>query len=250
MQNRGLLLALFLFLTVGCNDNELVAGRKLVLESHEGAPPLAGAKLTLSFADGGLNAYAGCNHMNGAFRIRGGTLEIENFSTTLMLCEPAVDAEDWFQAFLSQRPSIELLPSRAVVMKRGAARLVFVDEKALEPVAPAQLPGRTFKLASHVGAAQLADLPLRLSFTADSLAVSGGCDKTRGSYRIAQGALLVEGVTSVIGDCECALEGEAWFETFLGQKPAIELVRASEFVLANGEARLVFVEERQPKAQP
>jgi heat shock protein HslJ len=236
--------ALCLVLLAGCSDNAVVAGQRLVLDSEEGVPALAGAKLRLRFSDDGLAVWAGCNTIGASYHVRHGVLSVGSYGTTEMLCEPAVDVEEAFQAFLLKSPSIEVLPSRAVVLKHGSQRLVFVDQE-LGLKTPGQLAGRALVLGSQVGAPELVDVPLGLTFTGNDLSASGGCSRVTGKYRVAEGALVVDDLSRFTPiDCECA-EADTWFELFLRQKPAIEFLASGALVLKRTSARLVFVNQKQ-----
>jgi heat shock protein HslJ len=237
------LIVLCLALVAGCDDNDLVAGRELILQSQKGAPPLAGVKLQLRFSDDGLGVYAGCNTIGASYRIRGRTLHVEHLTTTLMLCEPAVDAEDWFQKFLGESPTVEVLPSGEVVLARGAARLVFVDAKSWRPKKP-RLDGRAFSLVSQLGAPELENATVQLSFANPPQFQLKGCNYLDGTYAVHDGRLtLTPRATSVMG---CEGRGHAWdrwLSTFFtNERPNVD-TSGNSLVLQTSAVRLVFAEQ-------
>ena len=71
-----------------------------------------GSTIAMTFKTDSISVNAGCNTMNGGASISGSTLVVTALASTMMGCEQALaDQDQWVQAFLTSRPTIELLGS-------------------------------------------------------------------------------------------------------------------------------------------
>jgi heat shock protein HslJ len=236
-------LALLWLLTTACDDNALVAGRMLMLASQQGAAPLQGARLELSFSEHGLSSWAGCNRMNGSYRIRGGTLGVDSLSSTLKHCEGSTDQEEWFQSFLRRGPSVQVLPNREVVLQQGGSRLVFVDATFWR--ATVALRGRVFTLVSQQGASLLEHATVELGFARPPRMHVMACNYLEGTYEVRDGRLRVTPEAKSAKGCPAdAAARDRWLEAFLSsEQPRVETSGLS-LVLQTDSVRLVFAEKQ------
>jgi heat shock protein HslJ len=51
-------------------------------------------RLTLTFRDGDVRAYAGCNHLTGRASVDAERLVVEDFATTMMACDAPREEQD------------------------------------------------------------------------------------------------------------------------------------------------------------
>ena len=105
-----------------------VEGKTFVSTSVTGHTLVPGTAVTLTFEGPTLAASAGCNTMSGAYTLENSTLRWTGLPmSTLMGCEPALDAQDqWLASFLQAGAAASLngnqlsLTSNAVTMKLQA----------------------------------------------------------------------------------------------------------------------------------
>lgn len=77
---------------------------------------VAGSSMTLTFADGRIAAYAGCNRMSAQGGIEGSTVELTGpLISTMMHCEGVMDQERWLAALLEAGPSWKLRDEHLVL---------------------------------------------------------------------------------------------------------------------------------------
>ena len=105
-----------------------LAGKTFVSTSVTGHDLVAGTTITLTFEGATLAASAGCNTMSGPYTLENSTLHWTGLPiSTLMGCDPALDAQDqWLASFLQAGAAASLagnqltLTSNSVTMKLEA----------------------------------------------------------------------------------------------------------------------------------
>src|SRR5262249_17368495 len=111
----------------GVSDASL-AGKTFVSTSVTGHNLVPGTSVTLTFEGPMLAVSAGCNTMSGAYTLENSTLRWTGLPlSTLMACEPALEAQDqWLASFLQAGAAASLtgnqlsLTSNSVTMKLTA----------------------------------------------------------------------------------------------------------------------------------
>ena len=76
------------------------------LSALDGKPPLAGSRITLSFASGRVQGTDGCNRYSGPYTASGSALTVgPDVAATMMGCEPALmqQASVFMQALMGSR---------------------------------------------------------------------------------------------------------------------------------------------------
>jgi heat shock protein HslJ len=108
------------------------------------------------------------------------------------------------------------------------------------------LDGRTFLGTSVVEGGEdrplVADTEIRLTFNEGQLGASAGCNTFGGSFRVENGALIVEGgaMTEMGCDEDRAAQDE-WLFAFLGNRPRVAL-SDNELVLTAGETVITLLD--------
>lgn len=105
---------------------------------------------SVSFQPGGkISAGAGCNGTNGRYEIDGTTLRVTEGQSTLMGCDPAVEAQDsWFKQFISSGPTL-VLAGDTLTLSKDSTVIVFKDRKVTDPDRP--LAGPTWTVDTVFG---------------------------------------------------------------------------------------------------
>ncbi|MBI3226185.1 MAG: META domain-containing protein [Mycolicibacterium cosmeticum] len=106
-----------------------------------------GGPLTLSFADGRLSAFAGCNHGSGPADLRDGHLSTR-LATTMMACPPPVgDADSWMARLLEGRPAWTL-NADTLTLRSDTTTVTLRDKSVVDPDRP--LVGTSWRVATLV----------------------------------------------------------------------------------------------------
>ncbi|HEX5655684.1 MAG TPA: META domain-containing protein [Polyangiales bacterium] len=114
---------------LACGDDESsgleLDERRFILQS--GREAVAGTKPTLTFDEGELGYFGGCNAKGGPFSITGGKLLVKELTSDAAACEPAPSAQDeFFASFLISSPTFAL-DGATLTLTGGGATLVFVE---------------------------------------------------------------------------------------------------------------------------
>ena len=113
-----------------------LSGRTFVSESLEGRELVPGTQIRLSFDNGELSAYAGCNSMSGDYSFDGYALIVNSMSTTEIGCEAALhDQDEWLSGFLKSRPTTMLEEPR-LTMSTERETLTLLDRELASPDRP------------------------------------------------------------------------------------------------------------------
>lgn len=108
-----------------------LAGTLWVATSCLGKEPLAGTRLTLSFAAGQVKGSSGCNTYFGSYRVTGERILVEQLASTKMACqEPGVmQQEGAFLASLGEAQTYRLEDGRLELVRADGQSLVFEPGK-------------------------------------------------------------------------------------------------------------------------
>jgi heat shock protein HslJ len=91
-----------------------------------GTPAVAGADVTLEFADGQAGGTAGCNSYGGAYQVEGKNITFKDVASTLMLCTGTAGVMEQEAAFLGSLNEVERFE-----LGEGQLRLIRSDGGAL-----------------------------------------------------------------------------------------------------------------------
>lgn len=219
--------------------------------------------IEISFLNGRLSAYLGCNRMSGEYRIDGLWAENEQLRwlgviTTDMLCQGSKDR--WFGNLLDKGVEATVKDSW-LVLTRGKTAILFKLVAEVEPperVSPGEpatvesLDGRSFESVRVIG--KKLTRPIEISFgtgkvnrwddegnqvVGNSLGAYLGCNWKGGEYQIENGELNWLDVVSTL--IYCWNDSDSWFTKLLRQG-----VEASEseagLIFDRGPTQIVFKE--------
>jgi putative lipoprotein len=114
-----LILALAACAPIDTQASPPLAGTSWTLTLMDGWTPADPKRTpTLSFADGRVSGYGGCNRFTGGYELKGATIRFSNMATTLMACEGGMDVEGAFHRMLG----------RVRTAEATATTLTFKDE--------------------------------------------------------------------------------------------------------------------------
>lgn len=137
---RGDAIVIALCGLMSCRDDdpESFGDREFRLESIEGYELIPGSDLALRFFhDGELDAWAGCNYLNGRYELSGGKLVTPGYfgqterGCTTPLGDP-YEQDAWFMEFLEADPHYELDEPR-LVLSDDVVTIVFLDREVADP---------------------------------------------------------------------------------------------------------------------
>ena len=155
------------------------------LVSLNGSPPLAGSNITLSFENGQMGGYAGCNWYGGQYPVANeGRLAISEMAGTTRGCadQRVQEQEAAYLQALRQAARYAVRGDRLeIIDAAGGTALVF----ALRPrraMNPADLAGTEWTLQSLNGAALLPGSTISITFTVDEARGSAGCRSYLSTY--------------------------------------------------------------------
>lgn len=121
-------ICLLCFALFACGDDEAsfdLDERRFTLQS--GYQVVAGTTPRLTFDEGQLGFFGGCNAQSGAFEIKDGKLVVGDWASDLIGCEAALAAQDtFFATFLTSRPAFAL-EGTTLTLTGSNATLVFVE---------------------------------------------------------------------------------------------------------------------------
>lgn len=152
---RLLPLVLTGLVTLGCTgtaaaEEPTPEGRTFVSVAVEGEPIPGDGPLTLSFADGQLSAFAGCNHGSAAADLADGRLVTTPMATTMIGCPPPLgDADGWMTRFLEAGPAWTLAGDD-LTLRTDTTTVTLRDKVVLDPDRP--LIGTSWRVNSLVSA--------------------------------------------------------------------------------------------------
>jgi heat shock protein HslJ len=143
-------------------------GRTFLSTGIGGAELVPGTQVRLSFADGNLNAQAGCNIMGGTYTIEGDRLRTTQLSMTEMGCdEPRHAQDEWLAAFVGNVTFV--LEGDTLVLTDGPVRLTLTDKEVVTP--DQALEGTRWVLDGIVSGDAVSSVPAGVTA---SITIAGG----------------------------------------------------------------------------
>jgi heat shock protein HslJ len=139
--------------------------------------------VTVRFAAGRLEAFAGCNQLAGAYSIEGDRVSLGMMAGTMMACpEPAMAIENAFKAAFAGKLGYAVADDRLTLTSEAGATLVFQAEP------PPRLEGVTWEVTGFNNGREAVVSPLlgttlTLSFAEGTVAGNAGCNTYRAKYR-------------------------------------------------------------------
>jgi heat shock protein HslJ len=107
---------------------------------------------------------------------------------------------------------------------------------------PEELDGRTFVSTEVTGHDLVEGTEINMTFLADSMAVSGGCNSMNGGFEIDEGVLTAGPFAATMMACDQPLmDQDTWLSEFLSSLPTIEL-DGETLTLASGETTMTLAE--------
>ena len=176
-----------------------------VTEDGEDRPLVDGTQIHLRFTDGQLGASAGCNSMNGAYRLEEGRLIVESGGVTEMGCDEQQHAQDeWLFGFIGAMPSVAQEGDK-LTLTSGATVITLQDREIAEPDLP--LTGTTWTVDSIISGEAASSVPNGATatrvFTDDGrLEFDNGCNTGGGTYEAADGTLRIGELMTTLRGCE------------------------------------------------
>ncbi|HUV16982.1 MAG TPA: META domain-containing protein [Ilumatobacteraceae bacterium] len=112
-------------------------------------------------------------------------------------------------------------------------------------VTAADLDGRTFVSTEVTGYDLVEGTEINMTFLADSMSVSGGCNSMNGGFEIDEGVLTAGPFAATMMACDLPLmDQDTWLNEFLSSLPTIEL-DGETLTLASGDTTMTL-DELQP----
>lgn len=197
---------------VGCasapdNANGGLVNTSWTVSTINGVAVLPASRPTLTFAqDGRVDGSASCNQYSGPFRTDGDRISIGDITSTMMLCQGQIGAQEtaFFGALraaqrwrLTPAGDLELGGVGSIVAAPGIA-------EGPPPVDPAGgLVGTRWDLAEMGGTADLARIVPTIEFGQDdSIAGFAGCNSFSGSFMFDGEAITIGPIVSTKIACE------------------------------------------------
>ncbi len=188
-------------------------GSSWLLEDLRGAPPVAGTAVTATFGtDGRVAGSAGCNSYGASFTLAGDRLTISDAMSTQMACmgEGIMEQESAFLRALEDVRTYRSTHERLELRDdAGAAILTFA-------VTSQDLADTSWIItnlyAGNAVTSVLNGTEATVSFTADGVSASAGCNQLRGAATFGEGTIKlgpVAGTRKLCPTPEGLMEQEA-----------------------------------------
>jgi heat shock protein HslJ/outer membrane protein assembly factor BamB len=157
-----------------------------VLTSLNGKSPVKESRITLSFAEGTVTGFAGCNHYGGEYTmVDDGALVIPEIAITAQLCltpKGVMPQEDAYIEALSGAAAYQVMDDRLEVDDAaGETILVFTLKEELL-MDHSALEGIEWQLISWNGRSPLEDSTITIAFAAGEISGYAGCRDYAGTY--------------------------------------------------------------------
>lgn len=219
-------------------------GRTFLSESvsEDGSPRdlVGGTRIQLTFHEGRLMAYAGCNSLGGPVDVEGDRLFVGGLTTTEIGCAPELhDQDEWLAGILAAGPAFQIEGDR-LVLRRGSAEITLIDREVAAPDRP--LEGTTWELDGIVDGDAVSSVPAGASATLTF--VDGmvgfqveGCNQGSADVEIGPGEFQVGPLTTTLIGCR---EPAATVETAIRatlQGSVAYSVEATTLTLSNPNGR-------------
>ena len=175
-----------------------------VIEDGRPRELVPGTRIRLVFADGRLQAQAGCNHLVGPVADDAGQLVVTDLEVTEMGCDQARHDQDaWLAALLVDRPRWTL-EGDELVLRTGTTELRLVDREVADPDRP--LAGTRWVVDSLIDGETVSSVPAgheaHLVFDGDRFEGWTGCDQVSGTAVQIPGGLRFGDVTRPGARCD------------------------------------------------
>jgi heat shock protein HslJ len=213
-----------------------------VTEAGADRPLVGDTEIRLSFADGRLGAAAGCNTMNGAYRVEDGRLIVEGGAMTEMGCdEPRHAQDEWVFAFLGAQPSIAREGDK-LTLTAGETVIALQDREVAEPDLP--LTGTTWTVDSIIAGDAVSSVPngatATVIFSDDgTIQVDTGCNGGAGTYDVTDGTIRVlDFETTLMGCSDAVAHLEAAITGVFGPDEIEYTIDAGSLTLMAGDQGL------------
>ena len=181
-------------------------GRTFLSTGIEGAGLVPDTQVRLRFADGNLNAQAGCNIMGGAYMIEGDRLRTTQLSMTEMGCDGPRQAQDeWLAAFLGNMTFT--LDGDRLVLTDGTVRLTLTDKEVVTP--DQSLEGTRWVLDGIVSGDAVSSVPVgvtaSITIANGRVDVEAGCNMGGGPVEVTADTLTFGPIATTKMACEAGL---------------------------------------------
>jgi heat shock protein HslJ len=178
-------------------------GRTFLSTGIEGAGLVPDTQVRLTFADGNLNAQAGCNIMGGAYTIEGDRLRTTQLSMTEMGCDGPRQAQDeWLAAFLGNMTFT--LDGDRLVLTDGTVRLTLTDKEVVTP--DQSLEGTLWVLDGIVSGDAVSSVPVgvtaSITIANGRVDVEAGCNMGGGPVEVTADTLTFGPIATTKMACE------------------------------------------------
>lgn len=182
---------------------------------------VADSTIELAFMADSVAARAGCNSMNGGYKIVDGALKVAAMASTMMACSDELMEQDtWLSEFLSSEPSIAL--------EGDVLTLTGVDASlTLSAVQPAELEDTTWTVTGVVANEAVSSIPMdaeaSITITDGQAAIRTGCNNGSTGVEITETTITFGPIATTKMACEpelteleasvlAALDGEVTYE--------------------------------------
>ena len=151
----------------------------------EGVIAVPGTQISLTFADGNLNAHGGCNMMGGAYAIDGDRIRTTQLFMTEMACdEPRQAQDEWLARVLGDARFT--LEGDTLTVTDGTILLTLVDKEVVTP--DRGLEGTRWVLDGIVSGDAVSSVPVgvtaAIQIDGGRVAVEAGCNRGGGTVEV------------------------------------------------------------------
>ena len=231
-------------------DDEVSAadldGRAFVATGAEGHDLVPDVEVRLAFADGFLNVNGGCNSINGAYEVDGGTLTWtdEPFGT-LIGCEPALQAQDeWLTALVTDGAAATL--DDGALTLEGDGTTLELDEVEGGAAGGTPLEGTTWLLTGIGDGPTLTERPGGVEAPTLTVGEDGravvftGCNNGSAGVEVGDGTLTFEPLVLTRIACEGESGEVEAAQTAMLDGEVDYVLEGTTLILRKGEQGLVY----------
>jgi heat shock protein HslJ len=226
--------------------------RLIHLPEGEDVSDLGKGAPTVTFSDGRVHGFSGCNQFMGAYTREGDTLVLGQMAGTMMACaDPRIESlERQFLAALSGRLVVSITDAGLqLAPEGGGAPLQF------KPAAAPRLEGVAWEVAGFNNGRQAVASPIlgssiTLKFEDGTVSGSAGCNRFTGGYEASDESLSIKPLATTRMACDAKLmEQEQRFLAALQSATTWSVVRGMLDVhRADGERVLMANPIERPQA--
>lgn len=216
-----------------------------VLATLNGRTPLAGTNLTLSFSNGNVGGFSGCNYYGGPYQIEGIELKIGGISSNAQEClepEGVMAQERDFQNLLLSPLLVELREGQLLLKGYDDETTLDFRTQVVYHSDPARLMGGHWVLLSMDNKPLIESTEITLSFEGVQIRGHAGCRDYRGSYSVDPETIKFPFLEMIDATCQLTdslLEQEGHYTDALTNASHYRLTEDQlEIFTARGEALL------------